>query len=190
METNSPVTSLLIEWRNGDSAARDQLISLVYEELYAIAHRRMSAENPNHMLQTTALVNEAWLKMAAHSPVQFQDRVHFFSIAANIMRQILVDYARKQNSEKNGGDFSFIQFQEDEVPRLPTTLDNLVELNKALDRLAEFDPRKSKIVELRYFGGLSIVETAQALDISVVTVNREWTKAKAWLFRELNGNGI
>ena len=187
MEINSPVTSLLIEWRNGDSAARDQLISLVYEELYAIAHRRMSSENSHHMLQTTALVNEAWLKMAAHSPAKYQDRIHFFSIAANVMRQILVDYARKQNSQKKGGDFSFIQFQEDEVPRLPTTLENIVALNKALDRLAEFDPRKSKIVELRYFGGLSIAETAQALDISVITVNREWTKAKGWLYRELNG---
>ncbi len=187
MANEVPVTSLLMEWRNGDAGARDQLISMVYEELYAIAHRRMSAENPNHMLQTTALVNEAWLKMAAHSPAQYQDRVHFFSIAANIMRQILVDYARKQNSLKQGGEFNFIPFEDEEVPRLPTTLENVVELNKALDRLAEFDERKSKIVELRYFGGLSIAETAEALDISVITVNREWTKAKAWLYRELNG---
>jgi RNA polymerase sigma-70 factor, ECF subfamily len=187
MEIELPVTSLLIEWRNGDSAARDQLISMVYEELYAIAHRRMSAENPNHMLQTTALVNEAWLKMAANAPVQYQDRVHFFSIAANIMRQILVDYARKQQSIKHGGDINFVSFPEEGVPQLPVTLENIVSLNEALDRLAEFDLRKSKIVELRYFGGLSIAETAEALDISVVTVNREWTKAKAWLYREING---
>ncbi len=187
MEIEVPVTSLLIEWRNGDSAARDQLISLVYEELYAIAQRRMSAENPNHLLQTTALVNEAWLKMAAHSPAKYKDRVHFFSIAANIMRQILVDYARKQNSIKSGGEINFMAFQENEVPRLPATLENIVALHQALDRLAEFDPRKSKIVELRYFGGLSIAEIAQSLEISVITVNREWIKAKAWLYRELNG---
>lgn len=190
MESFSPqeVTVLLQCWRRGEQSALDKLIPLVYEELRRLAHRYMGRENPGHILQTTALVDEAYLRMAGSQPSDWQNRAHFFAISAQLMRQILVDFARAAHSQKRGGDIPPVSL--DEALVLTNEREsNLVAIDDALKILAEVDPRKSKVVELRYFGGLSVEETAEVLKVSTDTVKRDWRLAKAWLLREISEGG-
>jgi RNA polymerase sigma-70 factor, ECF subfamily len=179
------ITQLLLEWRRGDQAALEQLMPLVYEELRRLARQCMRGERAGHTLQTTALVNEAYLRLVNSSRVQWQDRAHFFAIASQLMRRVLVDEARKRRNLKRGGEYKHVQIDEVELNSPPRDLD-LLALDQALDGLAEFAPRKSKVVELRFFGGLSIEETALVLEISPDIVKREWRTAKLWLLQELS----
>jgi RNA polymerase sigma factor (TIGR02999 family) len=176
------VTQLLVAWGGGDQAARDELMPLVYEELRRLAHKCMSRERPSHTLQTSALLNEAYLRLVDQKNIQWQDRAHFFGIAARLMRQVLVDYARKRRYAKRGGDPRRVPLDEAMIVSKERAGD-VVALDAALKRLAEIDPRQSQIVELRFFGGLSIEETAEVLAVSPGTVMRDWTLAKAWLRR-------
>jgi len=178
------VTQLLVAWSNGDSAARDALMPLVHEELRRLAHRYMRRERGNHTLQTSALVNEAYLRLIDQKDVHWQNRAHFFGIAARIMRRILVDYARKRGFAKRGGDLQPVALDEAMIVS-PERAAEVVALDDALNRLGELDQRKSQIIELRFFGGLSIDETAEVLGVSSGTVMRDWTFAKAWLRREI-----
>ncbi|HEY0049955.1 MAG TPA: sigma-70 family RNA polymerase sigma factor [Pyrinomonadaceae bacterium] len=181
------ITRLLLAWGSGDKAALDALMPIVYDELRRLAKRYMRRQNPDHTLQTTALVNEAYLRLIDSSRVRWQDRTHFFAISAQLMRRILVDFARAKNSRKRGGEQ--IQITLDERIEAPfETETNLVELDEALQRLAKLSPRQSRIVELRYFGGLSEEEISETLAISTRTVRRDWSLARAWLYRELNNN--
>lgn len=184
--TPSPneVTQLLVAWSNGDSAARDALMPLVHDELRRLAHRYMGRERGNHTLQTSALVNEAYLRLIDQKDVQWQNRAHFFGIAAQMMRRILVDYARKRGFAKRGGNLQPVPLDQVMIVS-PERAAEVVALDDALKSLAEFDQRKSQIIELRFFGGLSIEETAEVLDVSPGTVMRDWTFAKAWLRREI-----
>jgi RNA polymerase sigma factor (TIGR02999 family) len=179
------VTQLLDAWGHGDQVARDQLMSLVYEELHRLAHRYMKRESPGHTLQTSALVNEAFVRLVDQKNVRWQNRAHFFGIAAQMMRRILVDYARSRNYAKRGGGAARISFDEALIVSDERSAE-VVNVHEALERLAEFDPRKSQLVELRFFGGLSIEETAEVLRVSPGTVMRDWTLAKAWLRREIS----
>lgn len=181
------VTHLLTAWRNGDEVARDKLMSAVYPELHRLAHHYMKRESPGHTLQTSALVNEAFLKLVDQRNVKWQNRAHFFGIAAQMMRRILVDYARQRRYAKRGGGAQQISLDEELVVSDARTAE-VVELSEALDRMAEFDLRKAKTVELRFFGGLSIEETAEVLAVSPGTVMRDWTLAKAWLRREMSSD--
>jgi len=180
------VTQLLASWSQGDQSALDRLMPLVYGELRRLAASYLRRERPNHTLQSTALVHEAFLRLMNQQDVQWQSRAHFYGIAAQMIRRILVDYARAQHAEKRGS--GAIKLELDEALAAPqqTGLD-LVELNDALERLAAFDERQSRIVELRFFAGLSIEETAEVLHLSPASIKREWTAARAWLFRELRG---
>ena len=180
------VTLLLRAWGDGSKEALDRLAPLVYRELRQIAGRMLAAERPNHTLQATALVNEAYLRLVDAREVNWQDRAHFFGICARAMRQILVDYARSRGSAKRGGDQVVIELDEALAAGWSPGA-RLLELDDALNRLAQLDPRKCQVVEMRYFGGLSIEETAEALKISVETVRRDWNMAQAWLHRELSG---
>jgi RNA polymerase sigma factor (TIGR02999 family) len=188
--TASPmgVTQLLVAWGDGDEAARDELMPLVYEELRRLAHRYMGRERQGHTLQTSGLVNEAYLRLVDQNRVHWQNRAHFFGIAAQMMRRILVDYARSRGYAKRGGDLEPISL--DELANVSVErAANVVVLDEALTRLAVVDPRKSQMVELRFFGGLSIEETAKVLAVSPGTVMRDWTLAKAWLRREMKADG-
>jgi RNA polymerase sigma factor (TIGR02999 family) len=188
MDTSSPheVTELLLAWNRGDEVALEKLIPLVHDELRRLAHRYMGGERPGHTLQTTALVNEAYLRLIDSSRVQWQNRAHFFALSAQLMRRVLVDFARSRNYQKRGGDA--VQVSLNEAVAGPTERGaDLVALDDALTALAETDERASRVVELRFFGGLSIEETAEALKISPKTVKRDWEWAKAWLLRELSG---
>lgn len=178
------VTQLLVDWRNGDHEALDKLIPLVYGELRRIASRYMKRERAGHTLQTTALVNEAYLRLVGQQHIEWQDRAHFFAVAAQVIRHLLVDYARSRHYAKRGGNAQRITFDETAVVSTQRD-DNLLALDEALTKLAAIDPRKVKLVELRYFGGLSAEETAVVLGVSEITVKREWLKTKAWLYREL-----
>ncbi len=178
------VTQLLIEWSNGNKAALDKLMPLVYEELHRLAHRYLSRERPNHTLQTTALVNEAYLRLVDRENVHWQNRAHFFAISAQLMRCILVDHARSLAYAKRGGGARRIELDEALVVSQERAAD-VVALDEALKQLAGFDPQQSRIVELRFFGGLTIEETAEALSLSPATIKREWVSAKAWLYHEL-----
>ncbi|HVQ36637.1 MAG TPA: sigma-70 family RNA polymerase sigma factor [Pyrinomonadaceae bacterium] len=184
--TESPkgVTQLLVAWGDGDAAARDELMPLVYEELRRLAHRYMGRERSDHTLQTSGLVNEAYLRLIDQSQVRWQNRAHFFGIAAEMMRRILVDYARSRGYAKRGGKARQVTLDEAAIVSRERAAD-VVALDEALTGLAEFDMRKSRIVELRFFGGLSIEETAEVLAVSPGTVMRDWTLAKAWLRREM-----
>ena len=184
--TASPkgVTQLLVAWSDGDAAARDELMPLVYEELHRLAHRYMGRERIGHTLQTSGLVNEAYLRLIDQSQVHWQNRAHFFGIAAQMMRRILVDYARSRSYAKRGGDAHQVSLDEVALVTKERAAE-VVALDDALSGLAEIDLRKSRIVELRFFGGLSIQETAEVLAVSPGTVMREWTLAKAWLRREM-----
>jgi len=189
METSSlsqqRVTDLLTRWSNGDDAALAELTPLVYEELRQLAHRQMRAERSDHTLQTTALVNEAYLRLADQTNQRWQNRAHFFAVAARAMRQILVSYARSQRAEKRGG--GALKIDLDEVALVsPEESKEIVDLHEALETLATLDPRKAQVVELKYFGGLNYDEMAEVLKISPVTVRRDWRFAKAWLYKELH----
>ena len=178
------VTRLLAAWREGDDKALDSLMPLVQDELARIARRHMGRERPDHTLQTTALVNEAYLRLVNQDGVDWQSRAHFFAASARIMRHILVDHARTRNYNKRGGGAVKVSFDEAVVvaqDRAP----ELIALDEALTKLAEMFPRKAQVVELRYFGGLSVEETAEVLGVSNVTVRREWDSAKAWLYQSL-----
>ena len=184
--TPSPdaVTQLLIAWGNGDQSARDQLMPLVYEELHRLAHRQIRKERPGHTLQTSALVNEAFVRLVNQKNMQWQGRAHFFAIAAQMMRRILVDYARHRLYAKRGGDALQVTLDEDLIVADQRSAD-VIALDDALNELAIIDDRKRKVVELRFFGGLSIEETAEVLGVSPGTVMRDWTLAKAWLKRAM-----
>jgi len=187
--TRSPqeVTQLLVAWRNGDEAARDELMPLVYQELHRLAHQYMSRERPGHTLQTSALVNEAFLRLADQRDVQWQNRAHFIGIAGQMMRRILVDYARNRGYAKRGGSALQVSLDEELIVSEERSAE-VVALDDALQSLARLDERKSRLVELRFFGGLSIEETAEVLGVSPGTVMRDWTLAKAWLRREMSHN--
>src|SRR3989442_4173317 len=182
--TPQDVTQLLLAWGDGDQAALENLMPLVFEELRRLAHRYMRRERPDHTLQTSALVNEAYLRLVEQKGVQWQNRAQFFGIAAQLMRRILVDYARMRRYAKRGGAVRPVQLDEAMIVSEERAAD-VVALDDALKSLAEIDPRKSQIVELRFFGGLSIEEAAEVLKVSPGTVMREWTLAKAWLRREM-----
>jgi RNA polymerase sigma-70 factor (ECF subfamily) len=184
--TPSPqeVTALLLAWNQGDSAAFDALVPLVYGELHRLAQRALRHERPGHTLQTTALVNEAYLRLIDAKRVRWQDRAHFFAISAQLMRRILVDLARTRHRAKRGGHARQVTLDEALVVSDGRDLD-LVALDEALERLASVDPRKSRVVELRFFAGLSVEETAEVLGVSGDTVMRDWKLAKIWLVREL-----
>src|SRR5919202_362276 len=180
------VTQLLIAWSDGDKSALDRLMPLIYEELRRLAHRYMSRERAGHTLQTTALVNEAYLRLVDWKEVRWQNRAHFFGVAAQMMRRILVDFARSRQYAKRGG--GALQVSLDEAANFSTERGaDLVALDDALRSLAELDERKSKVVELRFFGGLSVAETAEVLKVSAETVMRDWKLAKVWLMREISG---
>ncbi|HEV8370737.1 MAG TPA: sigma-70 family RNA polymerase sigma factor [Pyrinomonadaceae bacterium] len=179
------VTQLLVAWSNGDEAARDQLMPLVYEELHRLAHHYMNRERPGHTLQTSALVNEAFVRLVDQRDVHWQNRSHFFGIAAQMMRRVLVDYARSRQYQKRGGDVVQVSLNEDLIVSSEQTAE-VVALDDALKSLATFDQRKCQIVELRFFAGLSIEEAAQVLGVSPGTVMRDWTLAKAWLRKEIS----
>ena len=180
------VTLLLQAWGGGDKEALDRLAPLVFRELRRVAGRMMAAERPNHTLQATALVNEAYVRLVDTQQVSWQDRAHFFALCARAMRQILIDHARARASEKRGGGEILLELDE-ALASAPSPAANLLELDDALHRLAQLDPRKSQVVELRFFGGLSLEETAEALKVSTKTVQRDWDLARGWLYRELRG---
>lgn len=183
--TSHEVTQWLIEWGNGDQAALDRLMPLVHGELRQMARRYMSRQNPGHTLQTTALINEAFVKLVGQSDKHFQNRSHFFGVAAQAMRHILVDYARSKQYAKRGGDAPMVSLDE-ALTVSEERAAELVALDDALKELAKVDERKCRVVELRYFGGLSVEETAEVLKVSAITVMRDWSMAKAWLYRELS----
>lgn len=178
------ITKLLKDWSGGDSTALDRLIPLVYEELHRLAHQHMRRERAGHLLQTSALINEAYLRLVDQPELEIENRAHFFGVAARLMRQILVDEARKRNSAKRGGDAIQISLTgASNVAQQQAA--NVVALDDALKTLESTDPRQSEIVELRFFGGLSIEETAEVLKVSPGTVMRDWTFARAWLRNEM-----
>jgi RNA polymerase sigma factor (TIGR02999 family) len=179
------VSRLLAGWGAGDAAALDELIPLVYDELKRLAHYLMRRERPDHTLQATALVDEAYLRLADQTHGQWQNRAQFFSIAAQFMRRILVDHARRHFRAKRGGGAYKVSLEEVAVLS-PERGADLMALDAALDRLAAIDRRKSAVVELRYFGGLSVEEAAEALGVSCITIKRDWLVAKAWLRREIS----
>ena len=178
------VTQLLVAWCDGDQAALERLMPLVYAELRRVARRRMRVERSCHVLQTTALIHEAYIRLIDAHRVRWQNRAHFFAVSAKLMRQILVDAARSGGARKRGGDVSHVEFDEGRVPA-PARAGDLVALDAALRALSKVDARKGQVVELRYFGGLSVGETAEVLRVSEQTVTRDWRMAKLWLGREL-----
>lgn len=181
---SSEITGLLVDWSNGDQAALERLLPLVEKELRRLAHSYMRRENPDHTLQTTALVNEAYLKLIDQKKTHWQNRAHFFAIAATVMRRILLNYARDQHREKRGGNIMQVSLSEATVVSFEKS-EEIIALDEALDRLAAEDSRKARVVELRFFGGLEIDEIAEVLKVSPVTVMRDWKFAKAWLLREM-----
>ena len=186
MEASSTheITQLLVAWNNGDQLALEQLTPLVHTELHRIARRHMAGERPGHVLQTTALVNEAYMRLIDWKDVEWRDRAHFFGLAAQLMRHILVDFARARAREKRGG--GRVQVSLSEADKLCSGQGaDLVALDDALKALEKLDARQARVVELRFFGGLNHEETAEALNVSVGTVKRDWSMAEAWLYREL-----
>ena len=179
------ITQLLIAWGRGEQAALERLAPLVYDELRRLAHRYMGRERPGHTLQTSALVNEVYLRLVDSSHVRWQNRVHFFAVSAQLMRRILVDFARGRNNLKRGGDVRRVSLDEALLVSNEHSTD-LVALDEALKALASLDARQGQVVELRFFGGLSVEETAEVLHVSEGTVRRDWSLARAWLHRELN----
>jgi len=179
------VTELLLQWRSGDKTALDKLTPLVYNELRRLAHGYLKQERPGHTLQTTALVHEAYLRLVEQQDIRWQNRAHFFAVSAQVMRHVLVDYARKRRSRKRGGDAQRVSLEEGAIVSQERASE-LVELDDALQRLAESHPRCSRLVELRYFAGLNNQDAAEVLKISEATVERDWRFAKTWLYRELH----
>ena len=184
MSSPSDITALLVDWSKGDKAALDKLFPLVERELHRLAHSYMRKESSDHTLQTTALVNEAYIRLVDQRNTRWQNRAHFFGIAARIMRRILMNYARDRRRMKRGGGAIQVSLSETDVVSV-TKVSELLALDEALERLAAIDERKAKVVEFRYFGGLSVEETAEVLDVSSITVTRDWNMAKAWLAREI-----
>ena len=186
-EAPSEVSLLLQGWRNGDRNALDALLPLVYKELRRLAHFQLRKERPDHTLQSAALVHEAYLRLVGLNPPQWESRTHFFAIAAQLMRQILVDYARRHRAAKRGGGAGNLTL--DEVPMLSRQKDvDVLSLDEALKALAKIDPRQSRVVELRFFAGLSLAEISEVMEIAPATVQRDWTAARAWLHREISRN--
>jgi RNA polymerase sigma factor (TIGR02999 family) len=181
--TSQPVSELLSQWRAGDEESLRRLVPLVYNELRRVAHYQLRRERPDHTLQTTALVHEAYLGLMKQQPMDFENRAHFFAVCAQLMRQILVQYARRRNAAKRGGGFTLTLEGAVALPE-SRSLD-LVALDDALQELARLDPQQSRIVELRFFGGLSIEETSHVLGVSPATVKRHWTTARVWLHNEV-----
>ena len=179
------MTALLIEWRGGDAGAVQKLLPVVHDELRRLARRHMAGERRDHVLQATALVNEVYLRLVDIRRVQWQDRAHFFAMAARLMRRVLVDFARARNNQKRGGLLNRVTFDEN-LPVATDAPEDLIAIDKALRSLAAQYERKSQVVELRFFGGLSVEETAEVLRISPETVMRDWKFAKNWLMRELS----
>ena len=184
-DPENPVTNLLVRWRQGDEQALDALIPLVYGELRALAHHYLRAERPGNTLQSTALVHEAYVRLVGHEPPALQNRAHFFGVAARLMREILVEHARAQQAAKRGGGAARLSLEDALEVAQPMDVD-VLRLDDALKELARVDERQSRIVELRYFTGLSLDETADVLGISPATVSREWTIARAWLYRQMS----
>jgi RNA polymerase sigma factor (TIGR02999 family) len=181
----SQVTKLLQGWRAGDPRALDALLPLVYDELRRLAHHHLRNERPNHTLQSTALVHEAYFRLVGQDFPEWKSRAHFFAIAAQLMRQILVDYARRQRASKRGGGICVLPL--DDAVALPQSKDvDVLALDDALNALAELDPRQTRVVELRFFAGLSLEEISQVMGIATATVQRDWTAARAWLYREIS----
>lgn len=183
-ESMPSLTQMLVAWSNGDESALDQLTPLVYQELHRLAHKCLAGERPGHVLQTSALVNEAYLRLVDWKNVHWQNRAHFFGLAAQMMRRILVDFARARQFQKRGGAGQQISFEETALVA-PERSAELVALDDALQALAKLSARQSQVVELRFFGGLSLEETAEVLKVSEGTVRRDWSMAQAWLYREL-----
>jgi RNA polymerase sigma-70 factor (ECF subfamily) len=179
------VTELLLSWRQGDAAALDRLIPLVYDELRRVARRRLRGESPEHGLQSAALVHEVYLRLVDVDRMALKNRTHFFAVAATLMRQILVDYARRQRAAKRGGRDATVTLEGALPATLPSSVDVLA-LDQALAALSSIDARQCRVVELRFFAGLNIDETAEALGVSPATVEREWALARAWLYRQLS----
>jgi RNA polymerase sigma-70 factor, ECF subfamily len=181
----SDISKLLVAWSDGEQSALDKLAPIVYDELHRLARRYMKGERPGHSLQTTALVNEAYMRLVDYKRMQWQNRAHFFAVSAQVMRRILVEHARRHNL-KRGGAVQHVSLEEAAVMGGDRPTD-LVALDDAMNALARLDPRKVKVVEMRFFGGLSVEETAEVLKVSSITVMRDWSTAKAWLYRELTG---
>jgi RNA polymerase sigma-70 factor, ECF subfamily len=179
------ISALLRAWSNGDQNALERLTPIVYRELHALARRYMKRERPGHSLQTSALVNEAYMRLADYKRMEWQDRAHFFAVSSQVMRRILVEHARRRNLKRGGG-MRRASLEETAVVGSGENPD-FVELDRALNELARIDPRKVRVVEMRFFGGLSVKETAEALKMSTVTVKRDWRAARAWLYHELAG---
>ncbi len=182
---NAEVSGLLRAWSDGDRAALDRLMPIVYDELRRIARHYMKGERPGHSLQTTALVNEAYIRLVDYESMQWQNRAHFFAVSSQLMRRILVDHARRHNLKRGGG-VQHVSLEETAMVGGDRTAD-LVALDDAMNALARIDLRKVQVVEMRFFGGLSVEEKAEVLKVSPVTVMRDWSTAKAWLYRELTG---
>jgi RNA polymerase sigma factor (TIGR02999 family) len=180
------VTALLRAWNNGDAVAHDTLWTIVHDELRRLAHQHMNRERPDHTLQTSALVNEAYLRLVKWKTARWQNRAHFFGLCARIMRQILVDYARARGYQRRGGNVLLEPFDESAIVS-PSKGEQLLALDEALTRLSAIQPRKGSVVELRFFGGFSVEETAELLGVSRLTVIRDWNFARAWLLAEMSG---
>ena len=185
------LTGLLVDWARGDKAALEQLTPLVYDEIRRIAHRYVQREREGQTLETTALVNEAYLRLAGSQRVEWQNRAHFFAVTAQVMRHILIDHARRRHYVKHGGEVQRVSFDaatRDTALMSQPRAAELLALDEALNELAKIDARKSRVVELRYFGGLSIEETADVLEVSAMTVRRDWRAAKAWLYKKVTSD--
>jgi RNA polymerase sigma factor (TIGR02999 family) len=185
MDPSNEITELLVAWSGGDKKALDELMQIVYEELRRLAHRQLAKERRGHTLQTTALVNEAYLKLVDQKRVKWQGRSHFFALSSQLMRRILVDYARSRQYAKRGGGKSALPLDEALIVA-PERASEMIALDEALTELAKHDERKARIVELRFFSGMSIDETSELLGVSPGTVMKDWTLAKAWLQREMD----
>jgi RNA polymerase sigma factor (TIGR02999 family) len=185
MAATQELTRNLIEWRNGNEAAMEKILPVVYDELRRTARRNLRRESPEISIQTGELINEAYLKLVDQRESDWQNRAHFFAVAARVMRNVLVDRARSRQFAKRGGGAKKISMDEIIIAS-PERDVNVIDLHEALTSLAQFDERKSQIVELRYFGGLSVEETAEVMGISAITVKREWLKAKSWLYQSLH----
>lgn len=177
------ISQLLSDWANHDPAARERLVPIVYEELRRLAHHYMRGERAGHTLQTTALVNEVYLRLAGIDGLRWRNRAHFFAMVATLMRRVLVDYARQRHRDKRGAGVAVVSLDENAVAPQPAV--DIIALDEALERLAAVDPQQSRVVELRFFAGLSVEETAEALGISPATVKRDWATAKLWLYTAL-----
>jgi RNA polymerase sigma factor (TIGR02999 family) len=184
--TISDASALLRAWSDGDQIALERLTPIVYDELRRVARNYMRRERPGHSLQTTALVNEAYMRLVDYKRMQWQNRAHFFAVSAQLMRRILVEHARRHNLKRGAGVLRVSLEEADDVGGTPDP--DLVALDLAMNTLADLDPRKVRVVEMRFFGGLSVEETAEVLKISTVTVKRDWRAAKIWLYRELAGS--